>query len=968
MNDIELLKEAASKNQLVFFIGAGCSMPLGYPSWQQLVAKILQELDNEHGNVSDLNFKNILNKVGDNTIPLLDVLEKIENDPQNGIHYKAKAKRITYDYLNSIPANTKLSKIHPLLWSISEKIVTTNYDKLIESHKPHDAKVFDNLNTFQAYQSHDINSKFLYKIHGDIDNLDSLTLFKSDYDLVYDVKDHNHNTFSSIVKDKMILFLGFSLADPYVTDLLKYVNSLYGNYTNAHYILTTKNEDFTQFNVKTIKIKNWDEGLIEILEKLDSKLVSSSSSPSVPIDATATTQSSSDDISALIELINEKKKEVKKKPTKELIAEIQDIQKKLNDQLFGDLNYQISINAEYKNADLRSLFDKIYSTEKIDKETYDKIHDVMNNIELYKWHDRSVIVSAVAASLIHFNTADSRKINLLIDFAQSNENRVWQKAITSLFIVLNQLGNKWLRFSDVKEKLKFLTKNSQIQEALSQIILLFYMGYNRYSLIGERIFKNSFFEEPFNYFLPFYDDNSSLQSIYDNYEKEDIEKYIEELKAIPIPDQLKYLICENRIYNTSRVLSSEEKNSKEFKLYSNLMKLTYGFYPFSIYVHELINFYNFYPLHKHEKKLNVQFKAPGNSIKDYLLSEGEKYRALAMHFATEKNWKDAIHNWNLYLKLAPKNIFGLMNLAMCLWMNGEKRSAINKRFEIEKLDPDNEDNLVQIADYFTYDRRQGKHERLMEYADKLLNLNTKKAYYHYYKAIAFWDNEDYTHALEEINIAISIDEKDARYYSRRGIIYGSDKQYKLAVLDFNTAIELSPNEFYYYNRAKTYIGLNDDKMALSDLSESLKLKKNAYRAYLLIAEIKGGTGDIDGAFASIKECEKLCSPNFDLYIVYAKHYMAIKNFKQSISYLEKAKKYLNPDDFGSMYFESDRVMLLSLNYIELRDRVNTLFQIEELLKNHPHELIAKTFNTDELFKDADFASLARKYNYSIGKV
>jgi hypothetical protein len=72
---------------------------------------------------------------------------------------------------------------------------------------------------------------------------------------------------------------------------------------------------------------------------------------------------------------------------------------------------------------------------------------------------------------------------------------------------------------------------------------------------------------------------------------------------VPIPDQIKYLFC-------SKVSEDEESNAKKNKI-STLKhpSIKLSFYPL-FYVQEIISFYRYFPLYKHDEKLKSQLKVP----------------------------------------------------------------------------------------------------------------------------------------------------------------------------------------------------------------------------------------------------------------------------------------------------------------------------------------------------------------------
>jgi tetratricopeptide (TPR) repeat protein len=859
----EKLEEAIKNNNLVFFVGAGCSLPLNFPSWKKLIEDILEELNNKYGSTSDTNFQNILKGVQSGSKTLFEALNLIERDANHGPTYKTKSKEIVNTQIESIsktlPEN---SKIHGLLWNISSKIITTNYDNALERYKPNNIspKIFDNTNAFQSLRSQTNDAQFLYKIHGDNDNPESIILFESDYKEIYEKDNYNNDALATHFKDKTLLFIGFSLTDPFVNDLFTKIKTIYKGYTvNEHFVFTTKNEDFTEYDVNAIQIDDWNEGLLGYLTELEKiKFISSNitSQLSLVIEESKEEELSDGDISSIVKLIEIKTKELSNNPgNKELNKEVNDLRSKINKLMFGEMDYLQEVDKPFRNADLQSLFDVIYSSEKLDRLTFERIQKVRTQTDIYKWYDRSVIISAITCSLIHFNKADEQKITLLIDFINDNEEKVWQKAITSLFMVLNHLGNKWLRFDSIKTKIKSLNQNLRIQDACSVIIQLFSVGLNNVSMINEDLFVNPYFREnPFNYFLPYHqEENPAFDLVYDNYTGNDIEDFISALNHAPIPDQIKYLFC-------SKAAGDGDSNVKKNKTISTKVKkilhLNSRFYPYSILVQEIISFYRYFPVYKHEEKLKSQLKLTETPLRDYLLNEKQKYSALGSHFMQENNWSQAIVNYKEALKLDENNITYLLNLANCYHKNKQYDDEFSLRTKVKNLEVNNENNLSGFFNLYYYEKN------------------------------------DYQNSLDIANQLITIDDKDADYFYYRGMSYFRLKKYKNAILDLNKAIDINPkvNEDYYYLRAKAYYEQKEYVESNNDLDIALSINKKDSDCLLDRAINYMYLSLFDDALNDIQKAKFLGAKKEILYHTYSNYYRLTADFEKAFVYIEKAKK------------------------------------------------------------------------------
>lgn len=131
---------------------------------------------------------------------------------------------------------------HALLGLRQRLILTTNFDKLIENAwntetdgNTHFPTVIDSINdsTFRILKDHDSN--FVLKIHGSIDNKDSLVFSRSEY-IRKAFGNHNYSDFiHSLLLNYTFIFIGFSMNDPAITSLMEMYTLRYPN-ARPHYI------------------------------------------------------------------------------------------------------------------------------------------------------------------------------------------------------------------------------------------------------------------------------------------------------------------------------------------------------------------------------------------------------------------------------------------------------------------------------------------------------------------------------------------------------------------------------------------------------------------------------------------------------------------------------------------------------------------------------------------------------------
>jgi hypothetical protein len=140
----------------------------------------------------------------------------------------------------------KPTKRHRLITEISfAAILTTNYDKLIESAYALHGYIpptytFDNAPDIISALSHE--RFFILKAHGDIDRKDTIILSERDYrDAVYRQPGYRA-ALNTIFITKTILFIGTSLTDTDINLVLESVSETFGGKGPKHYALLPRRE------------------------------------------------------------------------------------------------------------------------------------------------------------------------------------------------------------------------------------------------------------------------------------------------------------------------------------------------------------------------------------------------------------------------------------------------------------------------------------------------------------------------------------------------------------------------------------------------------------------------------------------------------------------------------------------------------------------------------------------------------
>ena len=229
------LKEAIENDELVLFIGAGLSWDLKNTEgetlggWEKMVSSMLSYLNKEDYITAE-------EQQSCEELGPIKALQRLENNKID--------KRVIGHFVKGY---FKLGKennfsLQEKLYSLSTKIITTNYDRAFEI-------AFPELQEIKAYKTKDYELNklkkdpiFLFKLHGCIEHIDSMVLFPSDYDKLYKSTgreaEHALYALRNLIFNKTFLFIGTGMGDPQITSFFEEIKRTQGIYNQEHFIIT----------------------------------------------------------------------------------------------------------------------------------------------------------------------------------------------------------------------------------------------------------------------------------------------------------------------------------------------------------------------------------------------------------------------------------------------------------------------------------------------------------------------------------------------------------------------------------------------------------------------------------------------------------------------------------------------------------------------------------------------------------
>jgi len=258
--NIENLIESIRKEEVALVIGSGMSMYAGYLGVNDL-KKIIRERAEQYA-MEEWEKQSLREK------SLEDISEALVRYERGS---RKSLNQILVDTYKKAPLATHT---HDLLARIPhfEHIFTTNYDTLIEGSMERRCLV---IGSEQSFPSQNKQMTKVYKLHGDVNNLDGVVITRSDYAKNISGQKENllWNRFADVIASKAILFIGHGNEDSNFWGVLESMTEKLKNNQRKRYFIAPSIPLHQQNN---LRLKGFEHFLLnadQFLNMLYPKLI-----------------------------------------------------------------------------------------------------------------------------------------------------------------------------------------------------------------------------------------------------------------------------------------------------------------------------------------------------------------------------------------------------------------------------------------------------------------------------------------------------------------------------------------------------------------------------------------------------------------------------------------------------------------------------------------------------------------------
>ncbi|MDA1051677.1 MAG: SUMF1/EgtB/PvdO family nonheme iron enzyme [Planctomycetota bacterium] len=275
--------------RLVPFVGSGVSLSVGsgvFPTWPQLLDDMAERLQRD-GRQDESQIVGLFRKTG----KLYEAAQQAWLELGKASFNAVMRERFQIDR----PADADLSLVEAI-WRLEPSVVvTTNYDSVLRWTEARAELVMNHQTAelLELYRSTP-DAPRIWHLHGHISHADSLILAAAHYEAFYRESPAQRQRYEAalvqlraLAANYSLLFIGFSLEDKYVMNMLGQVLTTFAGNLRPSYALLRAGEGeaaelWRKHRIRTIEFEDFGDPQLAVLREMAGRMQTAKSAPTAP--------------------------------------------------------------------------------------------------------------------------------------------------------------------------------------------------------------------------------------------------------------------------------------------------------------------------------------------------------------------------------------------------------------------------------------------------------------------------------------------------------------------------------------------------------------------------------------------------------------------------------------------------------------------------------------------------------------
>lgn len=295
-------------------------------------------------------------------------------------------------------------------------------------------------------------------------------------------------------------------------------------------------------------------------------------------------------------------------------------------------------------------------------------------------------------------------------------------------------------------------------------------------------------------------------------------------------------------------------------------------------------------IYNYQEQNSFALKDVNNAIKYFspkekvLLAGAHKLRG-DIYYKIE-NYEKTFEDYSFALKLSPTDPDIYIDRAQIHYELEQYSKAEADYKQALKIDESLVKPYAGLGRNYTQQKNYIEAEKIL---NQLIKLSPDYAGGYKFRAIAYFEQNKYDKAIEDVFYCLQLDENDK--IIRNLFISYSEKNYSLAFSKVNSQISSNPEkELWYFVRAQLYEGKYDYRAAASDYTKLLELCDVTYKADILSYRAKcfSNAGLYEQSITDYSEAISIDTTNANYYGYRADVKRLLGNYKEAKEDFTKA--------------------------------------------------------------------------------